>query len=182
MCNRIKPVLALLLVEIIIGSVSSAELVEAPQLSTAPEYYYARYRINGTRPKSFETVAYLVLGLRHSPSGKHNAEEQVKYDEQGNAFIRGEVWTGDGISFQFETARLIRSTTLLRDGCGLFVELSAMTKTIGVVKYSFRGEFLKRPERLGQGDYTDLRGVITKYVSGQKIGQANVDFTKLGVE
>jgi hypothetical protein len=175
------PALAFLLINLLIGSESIVRSARG-QLSPAPEYYYARYRINGARPPGFGEIAYLVLGLRHSPSGTQRKEESVKYDEQGNALINGEVWTQDNMSYQFDRAKLVRSTTLLRDGCGLFTGLSVTTKAIGGVNYTFEGQFLKRPERLGQGDYSDLRGVLTRFVGGQRIAQTNIDLTKLGVE
>jgi hypothetical protein len=116
-----------------------------PQTSTSPEYYYARYRINGIRPDGFGDVLYLVLGVRHSPSRSRREEDVVKYDEQGNALINGEIWTENGTSYQFDTAKLVRSKELRRDGCGLFTELIAMTKTTAHVSYHFEGHFLQEP-------------------------------------
>lgn len=160
---------------------TQAHVIMSPQLSTSPEYYYARYRINGDRPDGFGEIAYLVLGLRHSPSGTHREEESVKYDDQGNALIKGEVWTEGGASFPFETAKLSRSTTLRRDGCGLFTQLVMITERKAGVSYSFQGEFLEQPERLGEGNYTRLRGVLVKFKYQQKVADAKVDFTRLSI-
>jgi hypothetical protein len=152
------------------------------QLSTSPEYYYARYRINGSRPDGFAEVAYLVLGVRHSPSDTRREEENVKYDEQGNALIKGEVWTENGISYPFQTAKLSRSTTLRRDGCGLFTQLAAITESKGSVSYSFEGQFLEHPEQAETGNFTKLRGVVTKLKDAKNVAEARVDLTRLGIE
>jgi len=157
----------------------------SPQLSTSPEYYFARYRINGSRPDEFAEVAYLVLGVSHSPSNAKGEPENVKYDEQGNALIKGEVWTENGISYPFETAKLTRSTTLRRDGCGLFTQLTALTQPKGGISYHFEGHFLEEPEEVKKGgliSFVSLVGVLEKMRDGQKIVSAQVPFSKLRIE
>jgi hypothetical protein len=160
---------------LLVSILLSSQIHGGVQLSTSPEYYYARYRINGVRPKEFAEVAYLVVGVKHN----RNA---TTYDEKGNALIRGELLTVDGMRYQFTTAKLIRSTILRRDGCGLFTNLNLVTDSKQGTSYRFDGEFLQEPERLGKGNYTDLRGVFTKFKDGLKVAEAKVHFTKLGIE
>lgn len=150
----------------------------SPQLSSSPEYYYARYRINGPRPTGFAEVAYLVVGVKNSP-------KDTRYDEKGDALIKGELLTDDGTSYRFAAAKLIRSATLRRDGCGLFTQLSLTTESKEGTSYSFDGQFLEEPEEVKRGNFISfisLVGVLSKIRDGQKVAEAKVDFTRLGIE
>jgi hypothetical protein len=131
-----------------------------------PGVYLNEYRINGEKPKVFRDLGGFVL---EAPPDQDPSE--LPKESNGNVLVSGKLILVSGRRFPFVSARLIHGKS------GAFEELEFTTKAVHGVYFTFSGRFLSHPkqERLG-GDYTVLRGILTKYKNGRRVGYADLPF------
>lgn len=130
------------------------------QRSRQASIYFAPYHINGPTPSIFEEFSYFEVF--ENPTDKSGTGKFVR--------VRGAVHTRNGTKYRFSIARLERDE----------VGISKLTfKAINAegTEYRFEGIFLDRPELLrSTGNYTDLRGTLTREKKGRIIAQQRLDF------
>ncbi|MDT5123779.1 MAG: hypothetical protein QOC96_3261 [Acidobacteriota bacterium] len=128
-----------------------------------PGVYLKTYRLSLPPPKDFADFDHFEL--ERLPSQEHG---EIKLDQRGNAPIGGRLETTDKIIYKFKRALLIF-------GKDDYEQLEFTTAKVKDVYYKFEGRILEKEEEEG-GQYTKLRGVLTKYKDGKIIASAKLAF------
>jgi hypothetical protein len=130
------------------------------QRSQQASIYFAPYHINGPTPSSFEEFFYFDVF--------ENATEKSVTGK----FVRvaGAVHSRGGNRYEFSIARLERDTVGIS-------KLIFKTTRVNGTEYRFEGIFLDRPELLrATGNYTDLRGTLTRKENGRTVARQQLNF------
>jgi hypothetical protein len=115
--------------------------------------YLSPYEINGPKPAGFKDFKNFVL---KEPRGKDPSE--LPMDAAGNVPLAGRITLTNGRHFRFTKATLIKGKS------GAFEAVKFRTTRKDGVHFEFVGRFLEKPvqEKPG-GDYTELRGILSKF-------------------
>ena len=122
--------------------------------------YFAPYHINGPTPDSFEEFFYF------------DVLEDANEKSLKGKFVRvaGAVHSRSGTRYAFSSAKLER------DKIGIS-KLIFKTRRVKGTEYRFEGTFLDRPELLRTtGNYTDLRGTLTRKENGRTVARQQLNF------
>jgi hypothetical protein len=122
--------------------------------------YFAPYHINGPTPDSFEEFFYF------------DVVEDANEKSVTGKFVRvaGAVHSRGGTRYAFSSAKLER------DRIGIS-KLIFKTRRVKGIEYKFEGTFLDRPELLRTtGNYTDLRGTLTRKENGRTVARQQLNF------
>jgi hypothetical protein len=131
-----------------------------------PGTYLNEYRINGGKPTNFAEFGAFIV---EAPPGRDPSDLQGS--RNGDVSLSGRLRLISGREFPFVAATLIKGPS------GAFEELSFTTELVQGTYFTFKGRFLPRPkqEKAG-GDYTDIRGVLTKFRNGRRVGSRELPF------
>src|SRR4051794_10783627 len=136
---------------------------EGPPPFHEPGVYLKIYRLSLPPPKEF--TDFDNFELKRLPSQEHT---EIKLDRQGNAPIGGSLETTDKIIYRFKSALLIF-------GKDNYEQLEFTTVKVKGISYRFEGRILENEEE-ERGQFTKIRGVLTKYKDGKIIGTAKLGF------
>lgn len=163
--------------------------VEPPDCRAAGAFF-GPFRINGEKPKGFESFDFFILGYREEKDADKDNRDALVPDKQGNVSVRGELLTAKGTPLAFETVKLVeagpvtffyRGPTLSRYSRAQPVRLSFTTAEVKGIKYAFSGEYLDDPDE-ENGGYTHLRGTFSKYKNGKLLYEAKTGFKRLAYQ
>jgi hypothetical protein len=138
--------------------------------------YLSGNRVNGEQPEPFKDFVLFWVEAKVPNNYEGDYLDLLKPDAQGRIPINGRVTIKcDSCSrgrenYFFKTAALIEEE-------GRPVRLVFTTRSRNGVEYSFEGTYLDHPELAATGNYTHLRGTLTRIKDGQKVAEATLDFS-----
>lgn len=165
----------------------TAKADSSHQVADQPASFFGPFRINGEKPKGFESFDFFILGYKESADAEKDNREALIPDKEGNISVRGELVTAKGTPLVFETLKLVEAgeVTLFYRGRAIYrvsrsqpIKLSFTTVEAKGVKYAFSGEYLADAAEEG-GGLTNLRGVLSKFKDGKLVVEAKVGFRQM---
>jgi hypothetical protein len=175
------------------GQVYKEEAVKeetSRQVADQPATFFGPFRVNGEKPKGFESFDFFILGYKQEEDADKNNRDALLPDKQGVVSVRGELVTVKGAVLAFETVKLVetgpitffyRGPTLSRVARAQPVKLSFTTVEVKGVKYAFSGEYLDEADE-ESGGFTQLRGVFSKHRNGKLVAEAKTGFKRLAYQ
>jgi hypothetical protein len=143
---------------------------QAP-IRTKPKFpaLHRPFGISNENVDGFETFQWIYIGFR-----KGEDWTNAVVDSEGKIFLSGFVQAKDGKKYTFHEA------SLRRDG-DYFKYLSAMTESIGGIRYEINGCFFEKPQSRGSY-YVDMTGQLRKFVDDVLLLEREFEFSDVSDE
>lgn len=131
------------------------------------------YKINSSGEKAKKVADFLHFNLKKFP-GQDTDNPEI--DNAGKVFVDGEVKTTNGTIFKFKKAFLKRRAS------GEYENIEFETVESNGLSYTFKGKFLEKEVQEEEGgNYTKIRGILTKYKNGKKLDSYELPFFEYAI-